>query len=137
MGEGSDFLAADAPPSYIRNSMVTDIPPPTAPAGPAGSLDPVLAALGDPVRREIVQHLAIDGPLAVRPLAERFPISRPAVSRHLRILTEAGVLARRPVGRENHYRVEPAALQAVERWLHSLWSGRLQALKTLVEEEAP
>jgi DNA-binding transcriptional ArsR family regulator len=75
--------------------------------------------------------------MAVRPLAERFPISRPAVSRHLRILTEAGVLTRRRSGRENHYRVEPAALKTVHRWLRSLWSERLYALKSLVEEEAP
>jgi len=100
-----------------------------------GELDPVLKALGDPVRREIVQHLAVE-PLAVRPLAERFDISRPAISRHLRILTDAGVLTRRRSGRENHYRVDPGALRPVERWLHSLWTGRLHALKTLVEEEA-
>lgn len=99
-------------------------------------LDAVLKALGDPVRREIVQHLA-SGPLAVRPLAERFDISRPAVSRHLRILTEAGVLVRRRSGRENHYRVEPDALRAVERWLRSMWAERLGALRHLVEEEAP
>lgn len=111
-------------PRRIGNNMVTDTPP----------LDPVLKALGDPVRRRIVQHLAA-GPSAVRPLADRFEITRPAISRHLRILTEAGVLVRRPVGRENHYHVEAEALRTVERWLRSLWAERLADLKALVEEE--
>lgn len=75
--------------------------------------------------------------MAVRPLAERFDISRPAISRHLRILTEAGVLVRRPAGRENRYQVEPDALRTVERWLRSLWGERLATLRALVEEEAP
>lgn len=102
----------------------------------SSDLDAVLSALGDPVRRRIVEHLS-EGPSAVQPLADRFDITRPAISRHLRILVEAGVVQRRASGRENHYHVELEAVQQVERWLRSLWTERLGALKALVEEENP
>lgn len=103
-------------------------------SAPAG--EPVFRALADPVRREILTTLA-DGPRAVGPLARRFPISRPAVSRHLRVLLEAGLVRRTPEGRENVYHLETEPLREAEAWLRSLWQERLQGLKNLVEESRP
>lgn len=94
--------------------------------------DQVFRALGDPVRWEIVNTLA-DGPSAVRPLAERFSISRPAISRHLRVLSEAGLVTSNQVGRNNVYRLRVTQLQEAEAWLTSVWRGRLRTLKRLAE----
>jgi len=91
-------------------------------------------ALADPVRREIL--VAINAqPRTAGQVARRFPISRPAVSRHLRILREAGLVTVEPSGRERVYRVEPAALAVIETWLAQFresWESRLDALETEV-----
>lgn len=107
----------------MRNTMVTQ----------TDHADLVFGALGDGVRREILTILA-SGPLAVTPLAERFDISRPAISRHLRVLQEAGLVSRTPRGRHNVYRLEESALREAEASLRALWRGRLGALKRMVEE---
>lgn len=96
-------------------------------------LDPIFAALGDPVRRRILTTLS-SGPLSVTPLAEHFAISRPAVSRHLRVLLEAGLVSRVPDGRNNVYHLEARALQDAEAEIRALWRGRLETLKRLAEE---
>ncbi len=70
------------------------------------------AALADPVRRELLRSLAA-GPARVVDLAAAHPISRPAVSKHLRLLVEAGLVSAESRGRERHYRLESAGLQAV------------------------
>jgi DNA-binding transcriptional ArsR family regulator len=72
----------------------------------------VFAALADPVRRQLLRALA-GGPARVVDLAASHPISRPAVSRHLRLLTEAGLTAADDRGRERHYRLQPEALSPV------------------------
>jgi DNA-binding transcriptional ArsR family regulator len=79
----------------------------------------VFAALADPVRRDILRALAA-GPARVVDLAATHPISRPAVSRHLRVLTEAGLVAGEDRGRERHYRIETAGLTAVDELLAEL-----------------
>lgn len=79
----------------------------------------VFAALADPVRRELLQRLVL-GPARVVDLAAERPISRPAVSRHLRLLTEAGLAAAEDHGRERHYRAVPAGLEPVQALLASL-----------------
>ena len=76
----------------------------------------VLAALADPVRREIVEMLA-DGPVGAGPIAERFPVSRPAVSRHLRVLREAGLVRSEVHAQQRVYHLERAALRDLDRWL--------------------
>ncbi|ACQ78608.1 transcriptional regulator, ArsR family [Beutenbergia cavernae DSM 12333] len=95
----------------------------------------VLAALDDPVRREILRLLR-DGDLAAGSIAARFPVSRPAISRHLRVLREAGLVRARPEGRRQVYRLDPAPLAELERWLAELrsgpWPARLDALETEV-----
>jgi len=92
------------------------------------------AALADPVRRNILEILNAR-PMTAGQLADRFPISRPAVSRHLKVLRHAGLVTVAVSGREREYRVEPGPLAEVERWLaqyHDSWSSRFDALETEV-----
>ncbi len=92
----------------------------------------VLAALADPVRRELVALLA-RGEVAAGDLADRFPVSRPAISRHLRVLREAGLVRVRADGRRRLYALDPRPLRELDDWLEpyrELWAQRLDALDT-------
>jgi len=91
-----------------------------------------LAALADPVRRELVSLLA-HGEVAAGDLADRFPVSRPAISRHLRVLREAGLVTARADGRRRLYALDPRPLRELDDWLEpyrDLWLRRLDALDT-------
>ena len=91
-----------------------------------------LAALADPVRRELVGLLA-RGEVAAGDLAGRFPVSRPAVSRHLRVLREAGLVTVRAEGKRRLYALDPTPLRELDEWLETyrdLWAARLDALDT-------
>lgn len=77
------------------------------------------AALGDPVRRDLVARLS-RGPARVVDLAADHAISRPAISRHLRLLTEAGLVVAQDRGRERHYRLQRSGLDVVTDWLAAL-----------------
>ena len=91
-----------------------------------------IAALADPTRRALVALLA-DGELAAGVLAERFPVSRPAISRHLRVLREAGLVHARTDGRRRLYALDPRPLRELDDWLEpyrDLWAQRLDALDT-------
>jgi DNA-binding transcriptional ArsR family regulator len=91
-----------------------------------------LAALADPTRREVVDLLA-RGELAAGELADRFPVSRPAISRHLRVLREAGLVRVRTEGRRRLYALDPGPLRELDDWLEryrDLWAQRLDALDT-------
>jgi DNA-binding transcriptional ArsR family regulator len=79
----------------------------------------VFAALADPVRRNLVNQLAA-GPARVVDLAAAHAISRPAISRHLRVLGDAGLVTVQDVGRERHYRIAPAGLAPVRDFLDGL-----------------
>lgn len=79
----------------------------------------VFAALADPVRRAILTRLA-DGPQRVVDLAAQHPISRPAISRHLRLLGEAGLVSADDHGRERHYQLEPGPLSEVRDFLEQI-----------------
>ena len=92
-------------------------------------------ALGDPTRREIFERLA-DRPRAVGELAAELPISRPAVSQHLKVLKEAGLVIDRPVGTRRIYQVNPAAVDALRAQLDRFWSKALTAYKEVVEQSA-
>ena len=95
------------------------------------------AALADPTRAEIVARLA-RRPRSVKQLVELFPISQPSISKHLRILREAGLVSVEPRGRERHYRLELAPLQEIDAWLEryrGLWSDRLDALEAHMDRE--
>src|ERR1700757_3461936 len=76
----------------------------------------VFDALGEPVRRRILELLH-DGPTPVGRLAERLPVGRPAVSKHLRVLSEAGLIEHRSAGTRNLYALAPGGLAAPQQWL--------------------
>jgi len=83
----------------------------------------VFGALADEVRRDLVLRLASGGPARVVDLASRHSISRPAISRHLRVLQEAGLCRAEDRGRERHYRFEPAGLAGARSWLELVGSA--------------
>ena len=93
-----------------------------------------LAALADPTRQAIVRRLAT-GPQPVGTLAEHLPVSRPAVSQHLKVLKEAGLVHDERDGTRRLYRLDPKGLEAVRDSIDNLWKRALTAYKTAVEEE--
>src|ERR1700739_3859175 len=86
----------------------------------------VFDALGEPVRRQILELLS-DGASPVHELAERLPVNRPAVSKHLRVLSEAGLTEHRSVGTSNVYYLRREGLDAARAWLDQTWEGVLAA----------
>jgi DNA-binding transcriptional ArsR family regulator len=98
----------------------------------AYGLDP-WAALGDRTRRAIFERLA-ESPCAVGEIADGVPVSRPAVSQHLKILKDAGLVVDRAVGTRRIYRVDPAGLAALRADLDRFWTSALAAYKDVVEQ---
>jgi len=92
-----------------------------------------LLALGDPTRLAIVERL-VERPLAVVDLAKELPVSRPAVSQHLRILKDAGLVIDEPAGNRRIYRVDLDALAALRGHLDQFWEKALAAYKTTAEQ---
>jgi len=92
-----------------------------------------LSALGDATRREIFDRLA-EGPSSVGALAARLPVSRPAVSQHLRVLKEAGLVEETPDGARRIYRLDPRGIGAMRDWLDQHWDRALAAFKDFVED---
>ncbi|MFF2890283.1 ArsR/SmtB family transcription factor [Paenibacillus sp. NPDC057967] len=95
----------------------------------------VFHAISDPTRRKLL-HLLGDGELPVNVISGHFPMSRPAVSKHLRILADAGLVKDRKVGRETRYRLEAEPLRELQQWLtyfERYWDNKLAALKQYVE----
>ncbi|HEY9370875.1 metalloregulator ArsR/SmtB family transcription factor [Streptomyces sp.] len=104
--------------------------------GAAEVVDSVLAALADPTRRQLLDLLAAQGAATATTLAERLPISRQAVVKHLAVLDAAGLVSGGRVGREVRYAVRPAALDTTARWMASLaseWDRRLATIKRVAE----
>ncbi|MGZ8281748.1 MAG: ArsR/SmtB family transcription factor [Allosphingosinicella sp.] len=95
----------------------------------------VFAAISDPTRREILRTLQ-SSPRDVGTLAARFPISRPAVSKHLAALHRAGLVSCTTIGRSNVYEVKPEPLEAVRAWLDGFWNERLRLLKRVAEGDS-
>jgi len=93
-------------------------------------LDAVFSALADPTRRRIVERLA-RGPLTVGEIAAGFEISQPAISRHVRVLEESGLLSRRISGRIHQCTLAPAAMSSASAWIdkqNRYWTGVLDRL---------
>ena len=90
-------------------------------------------ALGDPTRRAIFEHLA-DRPRAVGELAGALPVSRPAVSQHLKVLKAAGLVLDRPAGTRRIYQLDPEGVGALRAYLDQFWNQALAAYKTAVEQ---
>ena len=98
-------------------------------AAPAG--DP-FEALGDPNRRAIVELLST-GDQSVQELADALPISRPAVSRHLRLLKEAGLVAEEPLGARRIYRLQEQGVEAVQEYLAQVWGEAVARFQLTAE----
>jgi DNA-binding transcriptional ArsR family regulator len=92
-------------------------------------------ALGDPTRRQIFERLA-QGPRSVAEVHRGLPISRPAVSQHLRVLKDAGLVTDRAVGNRRYYQPNPEALQALHAYLDRFWDRALAAFKQAAEAQA-
>jgi DNA-binding transcriptional ArsR family regulator len=101
------------------------------------ALNDVFFALADPTRRAILTRL-MGGPAKVGELAKPFAISAPAVSKHMKILSRAGLIERNVVGREHHCSLHPKALKEAEDWLkfhREFWETRLDRLEELLIQE--
>jgi DNA-binding transcriptional ArsR family regulator len=94
----------------------------------------VLDALGDRNRRAIVE-LLVDRPRAVVELADELPVGRPAVSLHLKVLKEAGLVRDTPVGNRRIYSVDPSGLQLLRTYLDRVWDAALASFATAAEAE--
>jgi DNA-binding transcriptional ArsR family regulator len=94
----------------------------------------VLAALADPTRRAILEHLR-EQPASVGRIADAMPVSRPAVSQHLRVLKQAGLVSERAEGTRRVYRVEPRGLVELKRYLETLWDDVLESFRAEAERE--
>ena len=90
-------------------------------------------ALGDPTRRAIFERLA-ERPSAVGELARELPVSRPAVSQHLKVLKDAGLVLDRPEGARRIYQLDPDGIGALRAYLDQFWSKALAAYKVAVEQ---
>ncbi|MBV9991713.1 MAG: winged helix-turn-helix transcriptional regulator [Alphaproteobacteria bacterium] len=92
------------------------------------------AALADPMRRSVFERL-MDGPQPVGRIARGMPVSRPAVSQHLKVLKEAGLVTDRAEGTRRVYSIDPQGLAAVRRYLDQFWTEALDAFTAEVEKD--
>ena len=114
-------VGADRMPLWLRNESVT-----------LDAMDAVMQALADPSRRTVLEILR-DHPATAGELAGALPIARPGVSRHLRVLREAGLVDVRQEAQRRIYSLRPEGLVEVDQWLEgyrALWQNRLDALHT-------
>ncbi len=93
----------------------------------------ILAALADPTRRAVYERVA-QSPVAVVELARDLPVSRPAVSQHLKVLKDAGLVRDEPVGTRRIYTLDPAGLVAIRAYFEQFWSGSLAAFAAAAEQ---
>jgi len=94
--------------------------------------DMALGALADPTRRRVFERLR-QGPQPVGRLAQGLPVSRPAVSQHLKVLKEAGLVNEQQDGTRRIYRIDPHGLGQLRAWLDQFWDEPLQAFKAAAE----
>jgi DNA-binding transcriptional ArsR family regulator len=96
--------------------------------------DRVFAALADPTRRTVFERVAAQ-PQSVGALAAQLPVSRPAVSQHLKVLKDAGLVTDEARGTSRIYRIDPQGLGPLRRWLDQQWDRSLANFKSLAEQE--
>src|SRR3954470_7889485 len=94
-----------------------------------------LGALADPTRRRLFEKLGTAGPLPVGELARDVPVTRPAVSQHLKVLKDAGLVFDRADGTRRLYQVDPKGIAALRDYLDAFWDQALAAFKAHVEED--
>ncbi len=95
----------------------------------------VCDALGDPTRREILDRLR-RGPTSVGALADALPVSRPAVSQHLKVLTSAGLVGHRQDGTRHVYHLDPSGLEPMRAWLDGFWQDALDSFAQFARTDA-
>jgi DNA-binding transcriptional ArsR family regulator len=93
-----------------------------------------LDALGDATRRAIIDHL-LRGPASVGRLAEEFPVSRPAISQHLRVLKQANLVTDQAAGTRRVYQLNPQGFESLREYFDRFWSSALDAFQRKVEEQ--
>ena len=96
----------------------------------------MLAYLSDPTRRAIFERLA-ERPMAVSALADGLPVTRPAVSQHLKVLKDAGLVRARREGKQHIYQVDPDGLTALRAELERFWDKTMAAYKAAIEQPTP
>ncbi|MGG1517661.1 metalloregulator ArsR/SmtB family transcription factor [Paenibacillus oryzisoli] len=99
-------------------------------------MNTIFSALGEPNRLHIVELLR-DGPLSVGDIAEKLHMSQPLASKHLRILSEAGLVDVQPIANRRLYKLRPQSLQAIDHWLGAfrrLWESRFDRLDAYLED---
>lgn len=97
----------------------------------------VFQAVADPTRRKILKLLA-EKEMPISSITEEFPITRTAVNKHLLVLSEAGLVSSKRIGRETRYTLQPDPLQELQEWLSFFeiyWDNKLSALKNFVESD--
>ncbi|HEV7321649.1 MAG TPA: metalloregulator ArsR/SmtB family transcription factor [Ensifer sp.] len=94
----------------------------------------VLVALADPTRRAIFERLA-ETRSSVADLVRALPVSQPAISQHLKVLKEAGLVGAEPEGRKRIYSIDPAGLGPLRQWLDRFWEDQLAAFKALADSD--
>jgi DNA-binding transcriptional ArsR family regulator len=95
-----------------------------------------LTALADPTRRRVFEELR-SGPKSVGVIAAKLPVSRPAVSQHLKVLREAGLVGDHPEGTRRVYHIDPKGLGALRAWLDQFWDQALAAFEAEAEKDNP
>ena len=93
-----------------------------------------LTALADPTRRRVFEQLR-SGPKSVSRIAQAMPVSRPAVSQHLKVLKDAGLVREKPVGAKRVYSIDPSGLGPLRQWLDQFWDQALAAFQSEVERK--
>jgi DNA-binding transcriptional ArsR family regulator len=102
-----------------------------------GDIDEVLVALADPMRRRVLDALSSHPQSTATALAEKLPVSRQAIVKHLAVLTQAGLVKARKQGREVQFAVRPERLVSTAQWMYSVaaaWDERLSTIKRLAEK---
>lgn len=94
----------------------------------------VLQALADPTRRSVLDALRA-GPLAVSEIAARLPVSRPAVSQHLKVLKDAGIVVETRAGTRHYFAIQPATVAELRKYFETMWNQALRAYAQHVETE--
>jgi DNA-binding transcriptional ArsR family regulator len=97
-------------------------------------MEAIFEALGDRTRRRIIKRLEL-GPLPVVEIASDMPVARPAISQHLKILKDAGLVVDRPVGNRRLYALDPDGLVELRRFLESFWADALTRFSRFAEQD--
>jgi DNA-binding transcriptional ArsR family regulator len=108
-------------------------PQASATGGTAAGALIALGALADPTRRQVFERL-LSGPRAVHEIADGMPVTRPAVSQHLRVLGDAGLVTARSAGTRRIYAVNPEGMGALRTWMDEFWGRALEEYQAAAEE---